>query len=67
MLLISGVAMSLGMLGGFLLGIGNAFTIGALLSLFEQAILNTRKVTWENIGNAAGQYFLEVIIIGFIV
>ena len=67
MFLISGVAMSLGMLGGFLLGGANAFALGMLFSLLEQAVLSTRQITWEDIWNAAGQYFWDVITIGFIV
>ena len=67
MFIISGIAMSLGMLGGFLLGTANAFAVGTLLSLLEQAVLSTRQITWEDIWNATGQYFWDVITIGFIV
>jgi len=67
MFLITGVAMSLGMLGGFLLGAANAFAVGALLSLLEQAVMSTRQMTWQDLWNAAGQYFWDVITIGFIV
>ncbi len=67
MFLMIGVAMSLGMLGGFLLGAANAFAVGALLSLLEQAVLSTRRMTWEDLWPAAGQYFWDVISIGFIV
>ena len=67
MFLITGVAMSLGMLGGFLLGAANAFAVGALLSLLEQAVLTTRPMTWQDLWQAFGHYFWDVITIGFIV
>ncbi len=67
MFLITAVAASLGMLGGFLLGAANAFAVGALLSLVEQAVLSTRRMTWEDLWKAGGQYFWDVITIGFIV
>ena len=67
MFIISGIAMSLGMLGGFLLGAANAFAVGTLLSLLEQAVLSPRRMTWEDIWNATGQYFWDVITIGFII
>lgn len=67
MFLITGIAMSLGFLGGFLLGAANAFAVGALLSLIEQAVLTTRPMRWEDLWKAAGQYFWDVISIGFIV
>ncbi len=67
MFVITGVAMSLGMLGGFLLGAANAFAVGTLLSLVEQAVMTTHQMSWENLWKAAGQYFWDVISIGFIV
>jgi hypothetical protein len=67
MFLITSVARSLGMLGGFLLGAANAFTVGVLLHLLEQAVLSTRRMTWEDLWQAAGHYFWDVITIGFIV
>ena len=67
MFVITGAATSLGMLGGFLMGAANAFAVGALLSLVEQAVMTTRPMTWENLWKAAGQYFWDVISIGFIV
>ena len=44
MLFVTGVAMSLGLLGGLLLGAANAFVVGALLSLIEQAVINSRRM-----------------------
>jgi len=67
MFVITGVAMSLGMLGGFLLGAANAFAVGTLLSLIERAVMTTHRMSWENLWRAAGQYFWDVISIGFIV
>ncbi|MDT7042617.1 hypothetical protein [Candidatus Nitronereus thalassa] len=67
MFLITGVARPLGMLGGFLLGAANAFAVGALLGLLEQAVMSTRRMTWEDLWQAAGQYFWDVLTIGFIV
>jgi len=67
MFLITGIAMSLGMLGGFLMGAANAFAVGALLGLMEQAVMSPRRITWGDLPYAAGQYFWDVITIGFIV
>lgn len=67
MFLITTVAMSLGMLGGFLLGAANAFAVGTMLALVEQAVLSTRPMTLADLQYAAGQYFWDVITIGFIV
>lgn len=67
MFLLTGIAMSLGFIGRFLLGAANAFAVGTLLSLIEQAVLTTRPMKWEDLWNATGQYFWDVISIGFIV
>lgn len=67
MFLIPSTAMSLGILGGFLLGAANAFAVGTLLGLLEQGVLSTRQMTWKDLWNATGQYFWDVITIGFIV
>ncbi len=67
MLAISGVAASLGILGGFLLGAANAFTMGMVLALMEQAVLTTRTMVWNDIWGSAGQYFWDVITIGFMI
>ena len=67
MLAITGVAVSLGLLGGFLLGAANAFSMGMFLALVEQAVLSTRTMVWNDIWNSAGQYFWDVITIGFMI
>jgi len=67
MFVITGVAVSLGFLGGFLLGAANAFSMGMVLSLVEQAVMSTRTMGWNDIWSAAGQYFWDVISIGFMI
>lgn len=57
----------LGMVGGFILGALNAFVIGSTLSLTEQAVLGARRVTWQDIPGSMGQYFWDVISVGFMV
>lgn len=65
--LVTTVALRLGMLGGFLLGFANAFVVGWTLSLLEQAIKGTRRLWWPDIWGSAGNYFWDVITIGFII
>jgi len=67
MFAVTGVAASLGILGGFLLGAANAFAMGMFLALVEQAVLSTRRMVWDDIWSAAGQYFWDVITIGFMI
>lgn len=67
MVIAGGLAAQLGMIGGFLLGAANAFVIGATLSLTEQAVLGARRLQWADIPQSAGQYFWEVISVGFMV
>ena len=67
MLFVTGVARSLGLIGGLLLGAANAFVVGALLSLIEQAVINSRRMVWGDLWSVAGHYFWDVITIGFIV
>ena len=67
MVIARSVAAPLGMIGGFLLGATNAFLIGATLSLTEQAVLSSRPLRWGDIPRSAGQYFWEVISVGFLV
>ena len=67
MVIARGVVAPLGMIGGFLLGAANAFLIGATLSLTEQAVLGSRQLQWADIPRSAGQYFWEVISVGFLV
>lgn len=67
MFVITGVAASLGILGGFLLGAANAFSMGMFLALVEQAVLSTRTMVWNDIWSSTGQYFWDVITIGFMI
>ncbi len=57
----------LGMVGGFILGAANALIIGSTLALTEQAVLGARKLTWQDIPTSLGQYFWDVISVGFLV
>ncbi|WP_447969726.1 hypothetical protein [Nitrospira sp. M1] len=67
MLVVSALASSLGMLGGLIAGAANAFIIGATLYLIEQVVLGARTIQWADIPHSAGQYFWDVISVGFLV
>jgi len=67
MLVASMIAQPLGMLGGFLLGAVNSLLIGATLSLVEQAVNSGRHLTLEDIKASFGQYFWDVISVGFVI
>lgn len=56
----------LGMLGGFILGAVNALLIGATLSLIQQAMSGARRTTLQDIWDSFGQYFWDVIGVGFV-
>src|SRR5881396_3052450 len=56
----------LGILGGFVLGALNALVIGATLSLIEQAVTSSRRLGWHDIRGSIGQYFWDVIGVGFV-
>ena len=66
MLLASAVAAPLGILGGFILGAVNSLLIGATLSLVEQAVRNSRRLDLQDIKGSFGQYFWDVISVGFV-
>lgn len=66
MVLIMNVAAVLGMIGGLLLGLANAFIIGSTLSLIEQAVKSSRSMSIQDIGGSFGNYFWDVIGVGFI-
>jgi hypothetical protein len=66
MVVTSQVAGGLGLLGGFLLGAVNALLIGATLSLIQQSILGSRVLTFQDIWDSFGQYFWDVIGVGFV-
>lgn len=67
MVLVSSLVIPLGIIGGFLLGAANAFLIGATLNLTEQAVVGSRQLRWSDLPQCAGQYFWEVISVGFLV
>ncbi|MGH7204969.1 MAG: hypothetical protein ACREI2_02035 [Nitrospiraceae bacterium] len=60
------VAAPLGILGGFILGAVNALLIGATLSLIEQAVRSSRRLAFRDIWESVGQYFWDVIGVGFV-
>ena len=67
MIIVASLVAPLGMVGGLLLGAANAFVIGATLNLTEQAVLGSRSIRWSDIPQSAGQYFWDVISVGFLV
>jgi hypothetical protein len=67
LVIVTSLIAPLGMIGGFILGALNALVIGATLSLTEQAVLGARRVTWQDIPHSIGQYFWDVISVGFMV
>ncbi len=66
MVVATSLASSLGLLGGFILGAVNALLIGATLSLIEQAVLQSRALSLQDIGDSLGQYFWDVMGVGFV-
>ena len=67
LILVRSLIPPLGMIGGFILGALNALVIGATLSLTEQAVLGARRVSWPDVPRSMGQYFWDVISVGFMV
>jgi hypothetical protein len=66
MVLATTVAAPLGVLGGFVMGAVNALLIGATLHLIEQAVLGSRRITLRDVPPSLGQYFWDVIGVGFV-
>jgi hypothetical protein len=66
LLLTQQIAAPLGMAGGFLLGAVNALLVGAILSLIEQAVSFARTITIKDVFESFGQYFWDVIGVGFV-
>ncbi len=60
------IASPLGLAGGFILGAVNALLVGATLSLIEQSVLHTRRLTFQDIVDSFGHYFWDVIGVGFV-
>lgn len=66
MIMASLITRPLGILGGFIMGAVNALLIGATLSLVEQAVKSSRRLTLSDIKASFGQYFWDVISVGFV-
>lgn len=65
-MLIAGVLLApLGLAGGFALGAFNALVIGTVLGLVEQIVMGARPLRWNDVPRSIGQYFWEVIAVGF--
>lgn len=66
MVVATSIAAPLGLLGGFILGAVNALLIGATLGLIEQAVTGARRMVFQDIWGSIGQYFWDVIGLGFV-
>lgn len=66
MVVATSVTAPLGILGGFILGAANALLIGTTLSLIEQAVKSSRRLAFRDIWESVGQYFWDVIGVGFV-
>lgn len=66
MVLATMVSAPLGLAGGFLLGAVNALLIGATLSLIEQSVKGVRTLGIQDVLESFGQYFWDVIGVGFV-
>ena len=66
LLLAQQIAAPFGMAGGFLLGAVNALLVGATLSLVQQSIFYARALTVKDVFDSFGQYFWDVIGVGFV-
>ena len=60
------IAAPLGIAGGFILGAVNAVLVGTTLNLIEQALPHARTLTLRDIIESFGQYFWDVIGVGFV-
>ncbi|MBX3334171.1 MAG: hypothetical protein KF876_08605 [Nitrospira sp.] len=56
----------LGIAGGFLLGMINALLVGATLRLIEQSLSGARALRLADVTESFGQYFWDVIGVGFV-
>lgn len=66
MVVATSIAAPLGLVGGLILGAVNAVLIGATLGLIEQAVTGQRHLTFADIWGSFGQYFWDVIGLGFV-
>jgi hypothetical protein len=60
------IAAPLGIGGGLLLGIANAFLVGATLRLIEQSLSGSRTIQPLDVPESFGHYFWDVIGVGFV-
>ncbi|MFN3680408.1 MAG: hypothetical protein ACK4VP_00005 [Nitrospira sp.] len=60
------IAAPLGMGGGLLLGIANAFLVGATLRLIELSLSGSRTIQPADVPESFGHYFWDVIGVGFV-
>ncbi len=60
------LAAPLGIAGGFLLGAVNALLVGATLRLVEQSLSAMRTIQVRDVMDSFGQYFWDVISVGFV-
>lgn len=66
MVVATSFAAPLGIFGGFILGAVNALLIGSTLNLIEQAVRGARRLAFHDIWDSFGQYFWDVIGLGFL-
>ncbi|MEC4688277.1 MAG: hypothetical protein VST64_08230 [Nitrospirota bacterium] len=66
MVVATSLARSLGMVGGFIIGGGNALLVGAMLSLVSDAVLGARTLRVRDIWESFGDHFWDVISVGFV-
>ncbi|MFO0773595.1 MAG: hypothetical protein U0172_02885 [Nitrospiraceae bacterium] len=66
MLTATSLVSGLGLVGGFILGALNALLIGAMLWLFEVAVLSNRTLQIGDVGESFGKYFWDVMGVGFV-
>lgn len=60
------IASPLGLAGGFLLGAVNALLVGATLYLLEVLVRQARAISFQDILDSFGNYFWDVIGVGFV-
>lgn len=63
---VSKITGPLGIAGGFILGIVNALLVGATLRLIEQSLSAARTIQFTDVTASFGQYFWDVIGVGFV-
>jgi hypothetical protein len=58
-------AMPIPLLAGLLVGVADAFAVGALLALVQQAVAG-RRLGFADVRDALGAYFWDVVAVGFV-